>query len=403
MVVSASSPRALVVLPRLPCPPISGGQKRTLRLLESIERVGMVGHVLTPDQGEAGALAARDWIVEQVPAPAPTLGARVRQHLARRPSPFVSALAQRVSALSPDAAFLHLEHTQSAYYLPAPDRLPTLLSLHNVDSEVARSVARTNRPASIAWLRDWNRALATRTTERRAFRTATRVACVSEADAAAVAHCGGRPLLAPNGVDDELFEVPQERKGDGVALFFGDLAYEPNRRGLKRFLQAGWPEVLRRRPGARLAVAGPGADGSLARRLHDAPSVEMLGVVDDVGVALAAADAVVVPLWEGGGTRLKTLEALAAARPVASTPLGVAGLPPAVGQGAIVREHADDLGAALATLLADRETATRLGAAGREAVRPLGWPAVLGELETLLASWVASDHRLPARRASARS
>ena len=42
---------ALVVSPILPEPPVTGGQKRTLRLLEAIERAGMHPRILTADLG----------------------------------------------------------------------------------------------------------------------------------------------------------------------------------------------------------------------------------------------------------------------------------------------------------------------------------------------------------------
>ena len=140
-----------------------------------------------------------------------------------------------------------------------------------------------------------------------------RVLCVSEADAAEVRARGGHAVLAPNGVDDAFFDVTGPGEG---ALFFGAMDYGPNRRGLERFLAEGWPVVQRALPGARLQVAGPGSE-----RIEGG-----LGVVDDLPALLATARAVVVPIWEGGGTRLKVLEALAAGRAVVSTPLGAEGI-----------------------------------------------------------------------------
>ena len=56
-------------------------------------------------------------------------------------------------------------------------------------------------------------------------------------------------------------------------------------------------------------------DEALRARLAAVEGVEVLGLVADLPGALAAARAVVVPIWEGGGTRLKVLEALAAGGP----------------------------------------------------------------------------------------
>ena len=56
------------------------------------------------------------------------------------------------------------------------------------------------------------------------------------------------------------------------------------------------------------------------------PRVTVTGYVDDIGTELDRADAVVVPLRMGSGTRLKILEAMAACTPVVSTTVGCDGL-----------------------------------------------------------------------------
>ncbi len=376
----------MVVCPLLPEPPVTGGQKRTLRLLEAMERAGLRPHVLTADPGApgaAGALRARGWGVEVVEDAPPTPAERLRQHAARRPSPYLHRLGARVTELGRGAALVQVEHTQSAYY-PAPDGVPWVLSLHNLDSAVALGLARGLRPGGRAWLQAHNRAAALRAVERRMLPRAHRVLCVSPDDAEAVRAAGGRPLLAPNGVDDAFFAVPAG-PGDERALFFGHFGYEPNRRGLERFLRDGWPETRARRPAARLAVAGGGLDEGLRARLAAAPGVDVLGLVDDLPGALAAARAVLVPIWEGGGTRLKVLEGLAAARPVVSTALGASGLEFVDGRHGRLAEDPAGLGAALAALLADPGRAAALGAAGRELAERFRWPDALAAAESLYA------------------
>jgi polysaccharide biosynthesis protein PslH len=370
--------RALVVCPVLPHPPVTGGQKRTLRLIEAIARAGGRPHLLTADDRDpraAEALRARGWAVELVPEPPPSARRRIRQHLERRPSPYLTGVAARIRSLAPGSALLQLEHTQSAYYAVAG--VPTVLSLHNLDSRLLERVARTRTPGTPAWARDWNRALATRTTERRAFPHADLVVCVSREDAEAAAAAGARTLLAPNGVDPELFAVRPAGAAPRAA-FFGTFGYEPNARGLQRFLADGWPEVRRRVPDARLAVAGAGLEPA---RFGAHQGVEMLGLVEDVAELLAGAAAVVVPVWEGGGTRLKVLEALAAARPVASTTVGVEGIGVAEGREALLADDPKALGAALARLLSDPGTAAEMGAAGRKLAEPYRWERALADLE----------------------
>ena len=98
-------------------------------------------------------------------------------------------------------------------------------------------------------------------------------------------------------------------------------------------------------------------------------SREELGLVEDLPAVLAAARAVVVPIWEGGGTRLKVLEALAAGRAVVSTPLGAEGIGFEDGRHGLLASTAEELGAALATVLAD--PGARFGAERPQARRAL--------------------------------
>jgi glycosyltransferase involved in cell wall biosynthesis len=311
---------ALVVSPILPEPPVTGGQKRTLRLLEAIERAGMHPRILTADPGDEASLQllrGRGWTVEIVREPEPGPIDRIRQHVQRRPSPYLNSLAVRFEVLAKDAALVQYEHTQSAYYR-APKSAAKVLSLHNIDSHAAASSAEQLR--GLAWLREANRAAELKTVEKRAIPRADRVLCVSESDAAIVRAVGGRAVLAPNGVDDEFFAVDGPGDEDR-ALFFGHFGYEANRRGVARFLREGWPQVRASRPNARLAIVGGGPTHGL-----EGDGVDILGLVPDLPAVHATARAVVVPIWEGGGTRLKVLEALAAGREVVSTPLGASGI-----------------------------------------------------------------------------
>lgn len=368
-------PHALVVSPLLPYPPWSGGQKRTLRLLEAMERAGVRPHLLTADDAppeHVAVLRERGWEVELTPF-TPRLRDRVAQHLARRPSPYLAPVAERLTP-PPPPAFIQLEHTISAYYRDRRPGTPVVLSLHNLDSEVARAGVRGRYHA---------RAVAAQ--ERRAFPAVDRVLCVSQHDASAVAALGGRPLVVPNGVDAELFAIPEQPARQELVVAFGHFGYWPNRDGLMRFLREGWPRTLAARPEARLAIAGAMSDA-----LDTPPGVEVLGLLDDLRELLTTAAVVVVPLWAGGGTRLKALEAMAAARPVVGTPLGVGRIGFAAGEHGLVEDDPAALGDALAALLGDLPRAAALGARARVHAQRYRWERVTGELEALYASYVAA-------------
>ncbi len=384
---------AVIICPVLPHPPVTGARKRTLRLLEAMAGAGVTPHLVTADAAGAAAAPAlreRGWAVDVLDEPPQGLRDRARQHLARRPSPYLRSVARRLRELPAGGpAFVQAEHAMSSYYVQSHPARPWVLSLHNVDSELLAGVARGERPLTPAWPAAWNRVRSMRATERRAVPAADAVLCVSEHDAAACERLGGRVLHVPNGVDDELFAISPELPAGERVLFFGDLSYAPNGHGLRRFLREGWPRLAAARPGAELRVVGPGLDAALARELDATPRARAAGLVEDITAELAASRLAIVPIWQGGGTRLKVLEALAAARPVVGTPLGVAGVGFRPDREGLVAARPADLADAAAALLGDGDRAAALAASGRRLADGYRWSRVTAPAAELYARWAA--------------
>ena len=368
--------RAVAICPVVPYPAIGGGHKRTLRLLEAIERAGGTPHVLTADPrgGEgAGVLRDRGWGVEVFQEPL-TLRHRARQHATRLPSPYVPEIARRVRELVAEgSAFVQVEQTQSAYYDRAFDGTPWVLSLHNVDSALLRSIARAERPLSRGWVSAWNRARALRSLERRKVPAAEAVLCVSEEDRDALARLGAEPVLVPNGVDDSFFEIAARPPDEERILFFGQFDYPPNANGIARFLAEGWPRVAAARPSARLVLVGAGMTAELERAVAAGPRVEALGFVPDLQDELARSRFTLAPLWEGGGTRLKVLESLAASRTVVGTSVGVEGIGFEHGRHGVVADTPAALADSAASLLEQPDRASRLAEEGRRLAERFRW------------------------------
>ena len=347
-----------------------------------MESSGLRPHILSLDLTDAGReeAHARGWVAEQFDEPRYDLRTRLRQHAARRmlaPSPRLSA---RIAELGPSSALIQLEEIDALAYLSVACRTSTtVVSLHNVDSE-----ARRGSMTAAAWgqrARSAYHLHRMRLAEARAAHQACAVVCVSPADQEHFDRVGARfTVLAPNGVDECLFSLPVDAAESGSVLFFGSTSWSPNLEGLNRFLQEGWPLVRRIRPDARLRIAGPGVDRALAARRDFDEGVDVVGLVDDIATELQRAAAVVVPIWSGGGTRLKVLEAMAAAKALVGTTLGVSGI------GFVDREHglvADDptgLAEKLVQVLGDPGEARRYGLAAREHARAFEWTLATREL-----------------------
>ena len=143
-------------------------------------------------------------------------------------------------------------------------------------------------------------------------------------------------FTAPNIVPDNCFEGMPEPGTPGQALFFGSLWYPPNRQAVDWLLDL-WPEVRRRMPEARLTIAGRGATPALEARAAQTEGVALLGFVPDLKRLLRESALVVIPISSGGGTKIKTIEAMAAGVPILATPEAAEGLGLEEGVHAVIR------------------------------------------------------------------
>src|SRR5262249_33245415 len=109
-------------------------------------------------------------------------------------------------------------------------------------------------------------------------------------------------------------------------LFVGTLGYFPNADAVSFLSREVLPALDRiGSREARVDVIGACDTGALGDLRLD-PRLRIHGFLEDLAPLYASADAAVVPLRAGGGTRIKILEAFAHGVPVVSTSIGAEGL-----------------------------------------------------------------------------
>jgi len=184
-----------------------------------------------------------------------------------------------------------------------------------------------------------------------------------------------RFTVIPNGVDLGRFRplpVPPEPR----VLFPATLSYPPNVEGAVWFCSEIWPRVRSVVPDASLVLAGR-SPAAPVLELERLPGVSVDADVPSMVPYFASARVVVVPLRVGAGTRLKALEAMAAARPVVGTTLGLEGIGIVDGVTARVADDPDAFAAAVVGTLQRDDLAQSLGAAGRLHVENrFGWEQI---------------------------
>ena len=207
---------------------------------------------------------------------------------------------------------------------------------------------------------------------------------VSERDRDALVHRYGATapvLVIENGVPLDYFSAAGEYSRETRrfrVLFSGAMDYHANVQAAAWFASEVWPAMHSAAPEAVFTIVGRNP-APVVRALAGQPGIEVTGTVPDVRPYYREAAVAVVPLRIGGGTRIKILEAMAAGVPVVSTTLGAEGLAAEPGKHYVLADSAEQMRAALKSLIRDPQQGHRLTAAGRDLIRRRYDWATLGD------------------------
>lgn len=394
----------LLVSPMAPSPPRFGAQARTHGLLSNLAKHHDFTAIVLHDDDETPstsgpAMRAYCREVTFVRNPNGVTGWRrralqVRSWLSRwsyqRHLFTVPGLQEQLDRMLGshrfDVVFVnlpYLAHYRLCRSPPGTVAPAVVIDSHDVGYDLARQVATSSAPlgqrlhATLNWRKLAREELA-------AYNAADGVCVCSTADQKRLAADApsATTVVIPNAADIEYLQPRQSDPApDGrTVLFFGLLATVPNVDGVVYFLREIWPLIAAARPDARFVVIG--ADPAPAIRALAGPGVTIVGPVDDLRPHLASADAVVVPLRLGSGTRLKILEAWAMARPVVSTTLGAEGLDAVAGRHLLIADDPPDFASSVLRVLGEPGLAHGLGRAGRALVSErYSWGGAAGALE----------------------
>ncbi len=188
-----------------------------------------------------------------------------------------------------------------------------------------------------------------------------------------------RITMIPHGVDLENFEVKGENlfsirsrygisQDEIVLIFHGIYSYAPNDQAAELIGSKVLPALNSRGFYPKcLAV------GKYPPEKSNHSDLIYTGVVEHVAPYIKAADIAVVPLQDGGGTRMKILEYFAAAIPVVATSKGAEGIDVVPGEEIIIEDSIDKIVEAIIRLIRNPDERYEIGIAGRRFVEALDW------------------------------
>ena len=356
-------PRVAIVSPYLPWPLAHGGAVRIFHLLrETGSEFDLT--LLSFDEGAGGVgdplreLCAEIILSRRPEYRKPRWWGVVPPEVAEFDSPPLRSAIDRTG-------LVQVEYTHMASY-PGD-----ILVEHDVTFDLAQQVGDP-----------WN-LFRWRWYEELAVRRYRRVVVMSEKDARLLA--GTRTVVIPNGVDLHRFK-PSPEPSECRLLFVGSFAHFPNVIAYRWFLDQVWPRLS----GVTLEVVA-GRDPERYWRqftrqmtIPQPPGVTLHGFVPDVERLYQQCQIVVVPTQVSAGTNLKVLEAMAAGRPIVSTPSGCAGLDVQPEAELLVADSGEEFAAAIGALQTSAERRAELATRARVKVEErYSWTSI-GRLQANL-------------------
>ena len=175
--------------------------------------------------------------------------------------------------------------------------------------------------------------------------------------------------------------------------------YLPNIQGVHWFVERVLPLIHASRPATTVALVGKYPDSSIQALAVKDSRIRVTGTVPDVRPYLWNAEASIVPLLAGSGTRLKIYEAMAAGVPVISTALGAEGLAYTDGTDIVLASDPESFAAACLDLLEHRGRRDSIAQAGHALVKSrFDWSAVAEEFQGILERALGSNRPSADRR-----
>jgi glycosyltransferase involved in cell wall biosynthesis len=362
--------RILLIAAWFPAPPSNGSRLRVHQLLRALtprHEVTFLGFADQPDVDPA-ALRGVCRAAQVLPRPAfrPATWRSRLAWLDRRPRSlaltFSPAMATAIATAARDCDVVVASQLSCAAYWQWFGDAPALaeeIELGALHGQLADGSPAARWRARLMWGK-YARLL------RRMLPRFGACTVVSEPERALLARVLGHSRaihVLPNGVHAGEYATAPSAPAETV-IFTGALRYAPNHQGMQWFIAEVWPRVRSARPAARLLITGD--HGGLALPAGD--GIERTGFVDDVRPLLAGAAAAVAPIFAGGGTRVKILEAMASGTAVVATQKGAEGLDAGDGEHLLIGDDAATFAAHVVSVLSDDALRMRLARAARRLI-----------------------------------
>ncbi|KAM3096683.1 glycosyltransferase [Phormidesmis sp. 146-35] len=263
----------------------------------------------------------------------------------------------------PDVIFVHRLHAMPPVMLTQRALPPTYLDLDDVEhKKFFREISQP--PYSFFTNLYYLQMPALWWGESRALCMADSTFVCSDLDRCYLSHRLGLPgvMTLPNAT---TIPESQALTSEPTLLFLGAYGYQPNVNAANFLIEQVWPQIYRVMPNARLIIAGASPE-RIQSYDRGVPGVDFTGFVDDLTVLYQRVRVVCCPIFSGGGTRVKMIEAAAYGKPIVAAGIGAEGLQMQSGREYLQCDSPKKFAEACLELLKNDRLCEQLGMAARE-------------------------------------
>lgn len=162
-------------------------------------------------------------------------------------------------------------------------------------------------------------------------------------------------------------------------LFVGGMDWYPNRDAVLHFCREIWPRIVAEQPDTEFHIVGKNPDSGIRGFAEADPRIRVHGFVEDIRRVYQRSDVFVCPIRDGGGTKLKMLDAMAHYLPVVGYPEASEGIDITYGENALIARNPGDFASAVLQLLANPQRARAMGQSARRLIEEKYEAARVGE------------------------
>lgn len=287
----------------------------------------------------------------------------------------------------------HFDCVSLASFRSLFGRTPVTLGHHNAESHMMLRRAE-KEPSLIRKLYFWQEGLRLRNYERDvAGEFAAHITC-SDLDSERL-----RPTMPsarfhciPNGVDVEFFMPQGNPERPASLIFVSSMSWYPNVDAVIFLLRDIWPRVRAKLPDVTLDIVGAGAPPAVVELARSNAGVTLHGFVPEIRPIMESAALYVCPIRDGGGTKLKVLDAFSMRKCVIGHPIAFEGIDVTADTNAVLAKTPDEFADRIQALLLDADRRRRIGHAARELVtQRYSFSSIGKQLVAVLENIAAAD------------